>query len=375
MSASLTIRVHRSRPFALTAQIDCAAGELLAILGPSGSGKSTLVRLIAGLGHPESGSIECAGSIWFDSSRAIRLRPEQRRVGYVSQHYGLFPHMSALENVMAGLMQMPGLSRRSHAMAWLDRVNLRGLENRLPRELSGGQQQRVAVARALARDPQLLLLDEPFAALDRSSREALYAELALLQRDLGIPTVLVTHDLYEAQLLAQRVAILVAGRTLQIGALRDVMAHPVSEEAARVLGISQCFDGEIVSHDAEGGQSVIAAGPHVFQIPLQSERKVGDRVRWMIPSSGVRVRALYREEALDGPNRVMLRVERCVLLGDEARLEASLPGLPGRISLQLGNRLATELGLAPGIALSAAFRVASIHVFSEAPEPSGILAA
>jgi len=375
MSASLSVRVQRSKPFALSAQLDCAAGELLAILGPSGSGKSTLIRLIAGLDHPEAGTIACAGNAWFDSSRGIRLRPEQRRVGYVSQHYGLFPHMSAFENVMAGLMQLPNPHRRSHALAWLERVNLKGLENRLPRALSGGQQQRVAVARALARDPQLLLLDEPFAALDRSARESLYAELALLQRDLGIPTVLVTHDLYEAQLLAQRVAILAAGRSLQIGPLRDVMARPVSEEAARVLGISQCFDGEIVSHDVEGGQSAIAAGPHVFQIPLQANRQVGDRVRWMIPPSGVRVRALYREEVLDGPNRVVLKVERCVLLGDEARLEASLPGLAGSISLQLGQRLATELGLAPGVELPAAFRVGSIHVFSEAPGASGILAA
>ncbi|MCA3339263.1 MAG: ATP-binding cassette domain-containing protein, partial [Roseomonas sp.] len=156
----LSVHLKAATPIALDITLDCAPGELLAIIGPSGAGKSTTLRAIAGLHHPASGSVICDGDTWLDTSRALDVSAHRRRVGLVFQDYALFPHMTALGNVMAAMGHLPAASRAERAAALLERVHLAGLEERRPAELSGGQQQRVAVARALARDPAVLLLDE-----------------------------------------------------------------------------------------------------------------------------------------------------------------------------------------------------------------------
>ena len=176
-SAGLSVRLEQLEPIPLAAEFAVAAGELLALVGPSGSGKTTVLRCIAGLHRPRSGFIRCGEATWFDSENGADFAPQERSVGFVFQNYALFPHLTAIENVATALGHLPRGARASRARALLERVHLAGLENRRPAELSGGQQQRVAVARALAREPQVLLLDEPFSAVDQVTRRKLQREL------------------------------------------------------------------------------------------------------------------------------------------------------------------------------------------------------
>jgi molybdate transport system ATP-binding protein len=213
----LEVELSQGAPIPLEASLACAPGEMLALVGPSGSGKSTILRCIAGLRTPARGRVSVGGDSWFDSGKGISRPPRARAVGFVFQSYALFPHLTAHGNVVAAMSHVAAPERAGRAAALLERVRLRGLEARRPDELSGGQRQRVAMARALARDPRVLLLDEPFSAVDRSTREVLYRELAALKRELAMPMVLVTHDIEEAAMLADRMSILHRGRTLQAG--------------------------------------------------------------------------------------------------------------------------------------------------------------
>ena len=216
MTESAGISIHLEQDFPIPLNIDLAVdpGEILAIVGPSGSGKSTCLRAVAGLHKPSIGRIVCNGATWFDTAAGINLDARRRRVGLVFQSYALFPHLTTLENVLEALRDRPPERRRHEALAQLALVRLEGLEERLPRQLSGGQQQRVAVARALARRPDVLLLDEPFSAVDRVTRQRLQRELAELRHDLEMPILLVTHDLDEAARLADRICVIHHGRSL-----------------------------------------------------------------------------------------------------------------------------------------------------------------
>ena len=197
--------------------LDVGAGELLALLGPSGSGKTTLLRILAGLDEPTS------GRVLFGGEDAIGLDMRQRNVGFVFQHYALFRHMKVFDNVAFGLKVRPGARRPSKAeirrrvLHLLDLVQLSGLENRYPGQLSGGQRQRVALARALAIEPRVLLLDEPFGALDAKVRRELRRWLREIHDRTGHTTVFVTHDQEEAMELADRVVVMSQGRIEQIG--------------------------------------------------------------------------------------------------------------------------------------------------------------
>jgi len=203
-------------------------GELLALLGPSGSGKTTLLRLIAGLDYPDS------GSILFDDQDATRLRIQKRRVGFVFQHYALFRHMTVFQNIAFGLDVMPRRVRppktriREKIGELLRLVQLPGYENRFPHQLSGGQRQRVALARALAINPRILLLDEPFGALDAKVRKDLRSWVKQLQQELKITTLFVTHDQEEALEIADRVVVMNLARIEQIGTPMEVYEDPAT---------------------------------------------------------------------------------------------------------------------------------------------------
>jgi ABC-type Fe3+/spermidine/putrescine transport system ATPase subunit/ABC-type sulfate transport system permease component len=202
----------------------------LAVLGPSGSGKSTLLRCLAGLYGASPGEVS------FGVRRVEGVPAPRRRVGYVAQHFSLFPHLTVWEQVLFG-----SEAHSDAAGFWLGRLGLGGFEDRLPSELSGGQRQRVALAQALATSPAVLLLDEPFSALDTPVRAELRRELRRVQREAGISTVVVTHDPEEAALLADEVLVVETGRALQEGRVRDVYGAPTSPEAARLLGVANAF--------------------------------------------------------------------------------------------------------------------------------------
>ncbi|MDH2904638.1 MAG: ATP-binding cassette domain-containing protein [Actinomycetota bacterium] len=204
-----------------------ARHDNLAVLGPSGSGKSVLLRALAGIDGPSVGPVS------FGEDDVSARSPERRRVGYVAQGFALFPHLTVWRNVMFATDARPGVARY-----WLAHLRLEGLENRYPSELSGGQRQRVALAQALCRAPEVLLLDEPFSALDRPIRRELQRELHVLQRETGVATVIVTHDPEEAAFLAQEILVIDHGRTLQSGTTRDLFTRPLSRDVARLLGIS-----------------------------------------------------------------------------------------------------------------------------------------
>jgi molybdate transport system ATP-binding protein len=214
------------RAFDLELALDVGV-ETVALVGPSGAGKTSVLRAVAGLAHPAAGMVSCDGDTWFDSVRGIDCRPEQRSVGFVFQEYALFPHLTVAQNVTFGGGRADGLLRR---------LRIEQLANAKPAELSGGERQRVALARALAREPRVLLLDEPMAALDPHTRGRVRAELHDLLRELGLPTLLVTHDFEDAAALADRVGVLVDGRLRQVGQPAELLGAPADPFVAEFAG-------------------------------------------------------------------------------------------------------------------------------------------
>ncbi len=222
-------------------------GKTTVLLGESGAGKSTVLRLLAGLLHPECGHISLEDVIYFDSESKIIVPPQERPFGYVFQDYALFPHLNVYENVAFGLRAQHigrALIRQRVGQA-LEQVRLPGFEQRHPGQLSGGQQQRVAVARALALQPRLLLLDEPLSALDVQTRREIRQELRHILADVGITTVLVTHQYLEALLFGHSILVLDGGRVIQQGSQRDLLEHPRSAYVAELVGMN-FFRGRVL---------------------------------------------------------------------------------------------------------------------------------
>jgi ABC-type Fe3+/spermidine/putrescine transport system ATPase subunit len=231
--------------------LDVRAGEVMTLLGPSGCGKTTLLRVIAGLVVPDAGSVSIG-------SREVTLIPANRRqVGMVFQHYALFPHMTVFGNVAYGLRvrRVSRIEIERRVRAALDLVELDELAGRWPGQLSGGQQQRVALARALVLEPDVLLLDEPFGALDAKLRQAMQVDLRKLVRRLGITTVFVTHDQDEALTLSDRMAVMQVGRIEQVGSPLEIYDRPATAYVADFVGRSNLIDGV-----ASGGQVELGPG-------------------------------------------------------------------------------------------------------------------
>jgi molybdate transport system ATP-binding protein len=218
---ALSVSLAQPGPIPLDVAFTCAPSDLLAIFGPSGSGKTTILRSIAGLYTPRLGTVKIGADTWLDTAAGVGLPPHRRAVGLVFQEYALFPHMTALANVMTALGHRPAAERRQRAEAMLHRVHLANHLDRRPSELSGGERQRVALARALAREPAVLLLDEPFAAVDGAVRRHLQDTLLELRASLDVPVVLVTHDLDDVRRLATHILVLDSGRAVENGPLAE----------------------------------------------------------------------------------------------------------------------------------------------------------
>jgi molybdenum ABC transporter ATP-binding protein len=214
------------RDFELTLALDVAG--TVALVGPSGAGKTSALRVIAGLARPSAGRVALGDDTWLDVERGIDLRPEERRVGLVFQEYALFPHLSVRANVAYG--------GRERVDELLDRFRIAHLADARPGTLSGGERQRVALARALARDPDVLLLDEPLSALDAHTKSQVRGELSELLRGLELPTVLVTHDYEDAAALADEVGVIVDGKLRQLGAPAELVARPRDAFVASFTG-------------------------------------------------------------------------------------------------------------------------------------------
>ena len=252
---SLDIRRQLS-DFHLDVKLE-VGGEILVLYGGSGAGKTSTLNAVAGLLTPDSGEIRLDDEILFrrDSGPAAgrsdrrNLPPRKRGVGYVFQDYALFPHLTEEENVAFSLW--PDRNGRTRALELLERMSLTHLAARFPHQLSGGQQQRVAIARALASRPRILLLDEPFSALDLPLRERLQQDLRQLRRELDLVALYVTHNLDDAVAVGDRVAVLQNGRVLQVGPVDQVFRHPVDRHVAEIMGLRNLFHARVTSADFE----------------------------------------------------------------------------------------------------------------------------
>ena len=241
------------------------------LFGPSGAGKSMTLQCVAGLVRPDSGRIALGNRVLYDSQIGVNLSPQGRRVGYVPQDYALFPHLNVAKNIAFGLR---GLSRRqmeSVVDEMLLLMELDGLGGRNPSHLSGGQQQRVALARALAPRPEILLLDEPFAALDAPVRAELRQALKDLQQRFKIPTLLVTHDLSEASFCGDQIVVMDEGRVRQIGSSKQVLMYPADLCVANIVGVKNVLVGNVMKTTVEGlviqaGEIVLQTQPYPFDV-------------------------------------------------------------------------------------------------------------
>ena len=286
--------------------LQVARGELLTILGPSGSGKTTLLKVVAGFERPD------AGSVRIDGVEITALPPAKRDIGMVFQNYALFPHLTVERNVAFPLemrnIAKPEIARRVAEALML--VELAGYEQRLPRQLSGGQQQRVALARAIVFNPRLLLLDEPFGALDRKLRETMQLEVRRLQRRLGLTTIFITHDQEEALVLSDRIAVMNKGTIQQIATTTEIYERPANDFVADFVGESNIFHGTVSAAGV-----VTLEGSRTLEV--RSDKPVGTKV-------GV----LMRPErfASGGANVFSGEVVESVYLGTSFKLRLACEG-------------------------------------------------
>ncbi len=363
----LFVELRQERPIPLAVTLDCGVGEVLALVGPSGSGKSTILRTVAGIYAPQHGRIDAGGETWLDTAAGLRRPAHRRSVGFVFQHYALFPHLTALDNVIQAMGHLPPGERRARALRLLERTNLAGLEARRPARLSGGQQQRVAVARALARDPKVLLLDEPFSAVDQVTREKLYEELAALRRDLGIPIVLVTHALDEASMLADRMCILHRGRTLQTDTPLAVATRPASPLVARLVGIKNIFEADVVGHDAERKVTHIRWFGAALQARHAPQFGPGARVAWSVPASHILLHRRDRPSRGERENPVAGEIVRCLPMGEMTAVALrAVRGQRADIFFSVPTHVAERNGLALGAAVSVSLLTEGIHLMPAA---------
>jgi putative spermidine/putrescine transport system ATP-binding protein len=264
--------------------LEARSGEILALLGPSGCGKTTTLRMIAGLVQPTSGEIA------IDGKSVTALPVHRRNLGMLFQNYALFPHMTVLENVAFGLSMrgVPAAEMNRRARQALALARLTGFDDRMPAALSGGQQQRVALARAIVYRPKVLLLDEPFAALDKKLREAMQIELRQLCNELGLTTILVTHDQEEALVLADQIAVMRGGRIEQAASARDIYERPASNFVADFIGTSNFIPATILEH-RNGMTTLSGLAGSIFTTSMKTELGTGDRALVAVRPESIRL--------------------------------------------------------------------------------------
>ncbi len=359
----LAVDLTQDAPIPLAASFLCAPGEVLALVGPSGSGKSTILKSIAGVYRPRSGSVRVDGETWFDAATGADLPPYRRAAGMVFQSYALFPHMTALGNVAAAMGHLPAGERRARAQRLIETVHLSGLENRRPAELSGGQQQRVAVARALARDPRVLLLDEPFSSVDKATRQRLYREIAALRRAFSMPVVLVTHDLDEAVMLADRMAVLHRGRTLQTGTPAEVTTRPNSAEVARLVNLRNVFAGTVLYHDPARALTSLDWNGRRLDAAHNPAFKPGQACTWIIPDGFVVPHRRDRPSRGERENPARGVVESALTVGQNTHIALRIdPGTAHPLYFSVPTHVARRNGFTPGAAVAVSLLAEGIHL-------------
>ncbi len=318
--------------------LDFPGGELTALLGPSGCGKTSLLRIIAGMEVADSGSVLLEGEDASDRS------PGERRVGFVFQHYALFRHMTVFENVAFGLRVKPRRSRpgeaaiRAKVHELLDLVQLDWLADRYPSQLSGGQRQRIALARALAVEPRVLLLDEPFGALDAKVRKELRRWLRRLHDDLHVTSIFVTHDQEEALEVADRIVVMNHGRVEQIGTPQQVYEHPDTPFVYSFLGSVNLFQGRVQGENLHLGDHAVRLDHHTLDHGTAAIAYVRPHEIEILRPGG-------------DQNGLQARVRRVVSLGPSVRLELELEDDGQMVEAEIGRERLRQLDLEEGEAV------------------------
>lgn len=361
---ALAVKLRQTHSIPLSVDFTCGNSELLVLTGPSGSGKTTLLRAIAGLYHPEHGTIASRGVPWLDSNTRYFMSPQRRNVGLVFQHYALFPHLSASNNVRIALGHLPEHERADRMHKLFELVNLEGLEHRYPAQLSGGQQQRVALARALAREPAILLLDEPFSAVDQVTRRKLRCELAALRQKLNIPIILVTHDLDEARILADRMCILHNGTLLQTGTPAEVFTRPINALVARLVDLGNLFSGEIIRHDAGNRLTWLRWGTYELECGLREEFAPGTRVDWVVPPDGIVLHRRDRPSRGERENPVSGIIEQSIPLGENCSIIMQVNGSDAVLSFNIPAHVARRNGLYEKEKITISLLAGAIHLMA-----------
>ncbi|RKS80442.1 molybdate transport system ATP-binding protein [Motilibacter peucedani] len=353
---SLHARVGVERPgFSLDVALEVADGEVVAVIGPNGAGKTTLLRALAGLVPLHIGRVELAGRVLDDPAAGVRVETRERRVGVVFQDYRLFEHLSARDNVAFGPRStgMPKREARRLADAELTRLGLADLGDRRPRELSGGQAQRVALARALVTAPELLLLDEPLAALDAETRTAVRTVLRDTVADFRGPVVLVTHDPVDALTLADRLVVVEGGRVVQAGAAAAVADRPATAYVASLVGLTLCrgpaVDGVLALED---GTRLVTADP----------TRQGPSLAVVRPSSVLLTREPPRSSARNVWQREVASLQ---VLGDRVRV--TLAGSPA-LHADVTSSAVAELRLAAGDRVWASVKATDVTVYADSAD-------
>jgi molybdate transport system ATP-binding protein len=357
-------RYRRGPTITAAFELDLAAAETLVLFGPSGSGKTTILRCLAGLERPDRGRIVVGGAIWADVDARIDVPPQRRRVGYLPQGFALFPHLTVRQNLAYGADSSvaDGTAReaRDARAARIDELiallGLSGLEDRRPGALSGGQQQRVALGRAVARDPVLLLLDEPLAALDTPTRESLRLELRGLLGRLGTPAIVVTHDRTEALVLGDRTAVLVDGQLRQIGPTEEVFNKPADANVAHATGVETVVHGTV----ERVGDGIATVRIGEAEVTAVADVQPGETVLVSIrPEDVLLVAAGHDLAGLSARTHLPGTVRASQRLGALVRVDIDC-GFP---LVALVTRQANEeLDLRPGQPVSALVKAPSVHI-------------
>lgn len=362
---TLTVTLRQAAPIPLDVAFTCAPGQVLAIFGPSGSGKTTTLRAIAGLYTPAQAQVRCDGEVWLDTSSGVAVPAHRRRAGFVFQDYALFPHLTAVGNVMAALGHRPRGERGARADELLALVHLTDRRDRRPASLSGGERQRVALARALARDPAVLLLDEPFAAVDRAVRRRLQDEIDEIRQALDIPIVLVTHDFEDVMRLATHLLVLERGQAVANGALEDLTSRPGMTWLRDAVGLGSLFDATVSSVDRSR---------HLVELAFDGGRLLapghtltaGTRVRVRIPAREV-ILATAPPVGLSLHN--VLRGTVTAVEGEEESGRATVQLAVGAVRLlaEVTGDAVTQLGIVEGRQLHALVKSVSLEVLPASP--------
>ncbi len=283
---ALRVTLKQAAPIPLDVEFACAPGQVLALFGPSGSGKTTILRSIAGLYSPHVARVAVGTDLWLDTAEGVDVPVHQRQVGFVFQDYALFPHLTALGNVMAALTHRARDKRRARALELLTLVQLKDHVDRRPSALSGGERQRVAVARALAREPRVLLLDEPFAAVDRSLRRTLHGEIDDIRRSFDMPIVLVTHDFDDVVRLATDLVVLQSGQVVASGSIESLTSRADLPWLGELVGFGSVIEATVGQTDVPRGLAELTFAGGVLSTPARGLRE-GSRVRIRIPAREV----------------------------------------------------------------------------------------